>query len=380
MCFIDKLLDGAEVIWKPLGEITTITIGEFVRKDKQDPTAEYPVYNGGRTPTGYYAKFNNAGKKTIVSARGDAGFVNKSSTPYWAGNSCYSIGAKDDQLLHWMFVYYFLKSSEAKLAGMQQKGGIPAVSKKQMEGFQIPIPCPSNPKKSFGIQSEIVRILNAFAGLTAELTEELTARKKQCTYYRDQLLSFEDGEVEWKTLGEEATITIGEFVRKDKQDPNGKFPVYNGGRAPTGYLDRYNNSGDKIIVSARGANAGFVNRRSAPYWAGNSCYSIAVRDDEKLDWMFAYYYLKRSESKLIGIQQRGGIPAVSKKQMEDFLLPIPSMAEQTRVVAILDKFEELTNSVSRGLPREIELRQKQYEYYRDLLLSFPKPIEGGSVK
>ena len=88
--------------------------------------------------------------------------------------------------------------------------------------------------------------------------------------------------------------------------------------------------------------------------------------------MFVYFYLKQSEVKLTGLQQKGGIPAVSKKQMEDFLLPIPSLAEQARIVAILDKFDALTNSITEGLPREIELRQKQYEYYRDLLLSFPK--------
>lgn len=92
-----------------------------------------------------------------------------------------------------------------------------------------------------------------------------------------------------------------------------------------------------------------------------------------LNWMFVYFYLKHSEAKFIGIQQKGGIPAVSKKQMEDFLFPIPPLAEQTRIVAILDKFDALTNSLTEGLPREIELRQKQYEYYRDLLLSFPKP-------
>ena len=94
-----------------------------------------------------------------------------------------------------------------------------------------------------------------------------------------------------------------------------------------------------------------------------------------LNWMFVYFYLKHSEAKFIGIQQKGGIPAVSKKQMEDFLFPIPPLAEQTSIVAILDKFDALTNSITEGLPREISLRQKQYAHYRDLLLSFPKQAE-----
>jgi len=191
MSYLEKLFNKIEVEWIPLEEIATITIGEFVHKNAQDEEAQYPVYNGGISPTGYYDKFNNEGNKIIVSARGaNAGFVNRISKPYWAGNSCYSIGIKDSSKVNWLYVYYFLKRDENKLIGSQQKGGIPAVSKKQMEIFQIPIPCPENPKKSLEIQAEIVRILDAFTGLTAELIAELTARKKQYEYYRDLLLTF----------------------------------------------------------------------------------------------------------------------------------------------------------------------------------------------
>ena len=180
--------------WKTLGEVATITIGEFVHKNNQDSSAQYPVYNGGTSHTGYYDKYNNIGDKIIVSARGaNAGFVNRISKPYWAGNSCYSIGIKNSEELNWIFVFYFLKNSENRLIGDQQKGGIPAVSKKQMEALLIPIPCPENPKKSLEIQAEIVRILDTFPDLTADLTAELTARKKQYEYYRDKLLSFEGG-------------------------------------------------------------------------------------------------------------------------------------------------------------------------------------------
>lgn len=143
LSYLEKLLDGLEVEWRALGEVTTITIGEFVHKNNQNSSARYPVYNGGTSHTGFYDKYNNTGDKVIVSARGaNAGFVNRISKPYWAGNSCYSIGIKDTAELSWIFVYYFLKNSERNLIGDQQKGGIPAVSKKQMEMFKIPIPCP----------------------------------------------------------------------------------------------------------------------------------------------------------------------------------------------------------------------------------------------
>lgn len=282
--------------------------------------------------------------------------------------------AKQDEVLpkwiwHWISTSYFKEYVEENQSG----SAYPAISDAKVKECYIPVPCPENPEKSLTIQSEIVRILDKFTALTAELTAELTMRKKQYNYYRNQLLSFEGGSVEWKSLGEVAIITIGAFVRKDKQNPDADYPVYNGGRTPTGYYEDFNNDGDKIIVSARGANAGFVNKSSTPYWAGNSCYSISVRSTEQLHWMYVYYYLKQSETKLTGIQQKGGIPAVSKKQMEDLLLPIPSKSEQVRIVTILNKFDTLTSSITEGLPREIELRQKQYEYYRDLLFSFPRP-------
>ncbi len=297
---------------------------------------------------------------------------------YKKGTKCYlnqRVGKfiPKENILNNNYLYHFLLLNTETIYILAGGGAQPNLSSNAlMSKLLIPIPCPDNPEKSLAIQSEIVRILDKFTALTAELTAELNMRKKQYNYYRDQLLSFEGGSVEWKSLGEVAIITIGAFVRKDKQNPDADYPVYNGGRTPTGYYEDFNNDGDKIIVSARGANAGFVNKSSTPYWAGNSCYSISVRSTEQLHWMYVYYYLKQSETKLTGIQQKGGIPAVSKKQMEDLLLPIPSKSEQVRIVTILDKFDTLTSSITEGLPREIELRQKQYEYYRDLLFSFPK--------
>ena len=106
--------------------------------------------------------------------------------------------------------------------------------------------------------------------------------------YMEKLL---DGvEVEWKSLSDIATITIGDFVHKNNQDSSAKYPVYNGGISPTGYYEKYNNTGNKIIVSARGANAGFVNRISQPYWAGNSCYSVGVKNSAEINWTYVFIF------------------------------------------------------------------------------------------
>ncbi|EJH4225713.1 TPA: restriction endonuclease subunit S [Escherichia coli] len=393
LSYLEKLLDGAEVEWLPLG-----VLGELVRGNglpKTDFTeAGIPAIHYGQIYTFYglstettksFVSQDTAKKLKKVNT-GDVVITNTSENLDDVGKALVYLGKEQavtgghatifkprEGIIGKYFAYFTQTNSFYNEKRKYSKGTkVIDVSASDMAKIIIPIPCPNNPEKSLAIQSEIVRILDKFTALTAELTAELNMRKKQYNHYRDQLLSFEGGSVEWKSLGEVAIITIGAFVRKDKQNPDADYPVYNGGRTPTGYYEDFNNDGDKIIVSARGANAGFVNKSSTPYWAGNSCYSISVRSTEQLHWMYVYYYLKQSETKLTGIQQKGGIPAVSKKQMEDLLLPIPSKSEQVRIVTILDKFDTLTSSITEGLPREIELRQKQYEYYRDLLFSFPK--------
>ena len=172
--------------------------------------------------------------------------------------------------------------------------------------------------------------------------------------------------VKFKRLDEVATTTIGEFVHKNKQNPDAAYPVYNGGRTETGYYDQYNNQGEKIIISARGAYAGFVNCTTKPYWAGNSSYSISVKSPVNTDWRYIYYFLKRSQDKFTESQQKGGIPAVSKKQVEKFKIPVPPLEVQAEIVKILDTFTQLEAE----LEAELEARRKQYEFYRNQLLTF----------
>lgn len=171
--------------------------------------------------------------------------------------------------------------------------------------------------------------------------------------------------VEYTALGKIAAVSIGEFVRKDKQSPDAPYPVFNGGTSNTGFYDDYNRTANKIIISARGANAGFVNRVFTKFWSGNSCYTIDVTDSS-VSWVYLYYWLKSREKKLLGEQQKGGIPAVSKKQVEEFSIPVPPLEIQQEIVQILDRFTELTEE----LTAELTARKKQYEYYQQKLFAF----------
>ncbi|HFN7125514.1 TPA: restriction endonuclease subunit S, partial [Klebsiella pneumoniae] len=284
MSYLEKLLDGVEVEWKAVGDIAGYSPTK-VDADKLDATSFVGVDNlladkGGRIDATYQP---NTARLTAYEP-GDIllGNIRPYLKKVWMAENnggcsgdvlAIRILADCKKIISPEYLYYALSSDSFFSYSMQHAKGakMPRGSKDAILNYQIPIPCPSAPEKSLAIQSEIVRILDKFTALTAELTAELTMRKKQYNYYRDQLLSFEGGSVEWKSLGEVAIITIGAFVRKDKQNPDADYPVYNGGRTPTGYYEDFNNDGDKIIVSARGANAGFVNKSSTPYWAGNSC-------------------------------------------------------------------------------------------------------------
>ena len=265
------------------------------------------------------------------------------------------------------FLFYYCFKLDAYCLECLKQSNFSSVDMKKFSKFPFPIP-------PLPVQREIVRILDSFTELTAELiaelTAELTSRKKQYEYYRELVL-FSGNNSQVLRIADIASVSIGEFVHKNKQQPDGQYPVYNGGITNTGYYDNYNREANKIIISARGANAGYVNRVFTKYWSGNSCYTIDVTN-EHVDWNYVYHWLKANEQKLIGDQQKGGIPAVSKKQVENFQLIIPEKKQQMRIVSILETFEIMNNDISSGLPAEITARQKQYEYYRDKLLTFKK--------
>ena len=258
------------------------------------------------------------------------------------------------------FAYYYLSAYfKAFILRKAVSATVTSIRKPMIEQFPIPLP-------PLPVQQEIVRILDHFT----ELTAELTARRKQYAYYRDALLTFGD-EVEHKKISDFSRVSIGEFVHKSKQRDDYQYPVFNGGTSNTGYYEEYNRDANKIIVSARGANAGYVNRVFEKFWSGNSCYTIDLVSEDG-NWNYVYYFLKAYEAQLLGSQQKGGIPAVSKKQIEKFSVPIPTIEKQSYIVSILDHFYGLCNDLTSGLPAEINARQKQYEYYRDKLLSFPE--------
>lgn len=216
----------------------------------------------------------------------------------------------------------------------------------------------SNIEFSFPTLSEQTKIASFLTAVDEKL-QTLKKKKSLLENYKKGVmqklfsheLKFKDenGEdfPEWevKRLGEVTEITIGEFVIRTKQNPNGKYPVLNGGKTYTGFYDEFNNEGNKIIISARGANAGYVNFAVGRYWAGNSCYSIGVLDKTKFDILFFYHYIKMHENSFIQNQQSANIPSVSKKDAENFIIQIPILSEQTKISSYLSAIDEKIKAV-----------------------------------
>ena len=191
----------------------------------------------------------------------------------------------------------------------------------------------------------------------------------QYSYYREKLLTFDENEVEWKSLGEVGEIKRGVAFTK-KQAVFGKFPVVANAAEPITFHNEFNRNGEFIVVARSGANAGLIS-----YWNEELFLTDAFSihpNNSVLNTKFAFYFLKRHQREIHLMKEGSGVPHVRASDFEIYKIPVPSLKKQERIVAILDKFDILTNSISVGLPKEIELRQKQYEYYRGLLLTFPQ--------
>lgn len=375
--------DGVE--YKRTEDIATTLIGEFVHKNKQREGAPYPVYNGGSSNTGFYDEYNREANCIIVSARGaNAGFVNKITTRFWSGNSCYTIIVNDKNLL-WTFAYYWFKSNERRLLGEQQKGGIPAISKKQIEDFKIPVP-------PLPVQEEIVRVLDAFTELQAELQAELQKRKLQYNYYLDNLLNFNRGgyqaEVRWMKLKDVCMKTSNikwksaagqyryiDLSSVDIQTHSIVSAIEIDKSSAPSRAQQIVQEDDVIFATTRPTQ---MRACIIPTeYNGDICstgYCVLRVDKKILLPRFLFFSLTVSDFRtyLSNNLTLGNYPSISNNTLLGYEVPVPSLAEQQKIVSILDRFDRLTNDLTQGLPAEIEKRRQQYEYYRDKLLTFKR--------
>ena len=396
--YMEKLLDGAEVEWKVLEDVVFFANGKGHEKVITE-NGSYIVVNSKFISTdGKVSKYSDEqlcplSVDDILIVMSDLPngkalaktFIVDENDKYTLNQRIGAISVKNKKSLLPKFLNYVLNRTPSLTKydnGVDQTN----LKKGQILDVKIPIPCPNNPEKSLAIQAEIVRILDAFTAMTAELTAELNMRKKQYKYYRDQLLSFEDDEVEWKTLEEVAHFANGKGHEKDISE-NGKFIVVNSKFISTdGLVAKYSDSqlcplfkDDILLVmsdlpNGKALSKTFIVDEDERYTLNQRIGAITVKDKSEMWPKFLHYYLDRTPQLLKhdnGVDQTN----LRKGQILEVKVPILPLQKQEHIVSILDKFDKLTKSLSEGLPHEIELRQKQYEYYRELLLSFPKSEE-----
>ncbi|MHB8091113.1 MAG: restriction endonuclease subunit S [Syntrophales bacterium] len=281
-----------------------------------------------------------------------------------------AIQINNKEMLQSEFLYYLLSSDDFFNFDMKFAKGakMPRGNKSEILKFPIPIPTPA-------IQQEIVRILDTFTTLEAELEAELEARKKQYGYYREELLTFGD-DVKWKTLGAVGKLLRGTAITA-KETTDGEIPVVANAPKPIYFHSESNRSGETIVVARSGAYAGLVSFWSQPIFLTDA-FSV-FPDAAMLKAKFVYYLLKQKQETIHSMKKGSGVPHVRVKDFESYPIPIPPLADQERIVAILDKFDALVNDISAGLPAELNARHKQYEYYRNKLLTF-KPLENEYAK
>ena len=303
----------------------------------------------------------------------------------------------DTDILSNKYLYYVLDSRLDIIESFYRGSGIKHPDMNKVLHLEIPIP-------PMPVQEEIVRILDKFTELETELETELALRKQQYEYYRDNLLDFEmfskenikdlslssltdvqkfvwelvqkyapDG-VEYDKIGNKNLFDIsrGNVISKDYiQGHQGDYPVYSSqteNNGCLGYIDTYAQEGESITWTTDGANAGTVFYRNGRYNITNVCGLINVIDKENILTKYVSYILSASTDKYVN---RGmGNPKLMSNVMATIKIPIPPKPMQEKIVEILDKFNDLTTDIQKGLPAEIEMRRKQYEYYRDKLLSF----------
>lgn len=265
------------------------------------------------------------------------------------------------------FLYFVLSSDDFFIFNTQHsKGGkMPRGSKAAIMSFDIPLP-------PMEIQREVARVLGSFRSLEVHLEEELDSRRKQYAFYRDAFFSEFDANTEWATLGDVASVRVGQAPPPGVVVESGPFPFINAGTGESGRATERNTPGGTVTIPSRGqGGVGVVGYQAKDFWCGPLCYRVESSTD-RLFTRYLFFFLKSIQPAIRGLQQTGGTPALNKKELVLVEVPIPSLQEQERVVSLLNQFDELINDPLDGIPAEISARMQQFEYYRTRILSFEK--------
>ena len=284
--------------------------------------------------------------------------------PATLNGGVFVVRCKDSSLEN-RFILHYLLSNHFQSVVEQQKTGstISHLTQTLFSRLMIPIP-------PLEIQREIVRILDNFTNLTAELTKELTDRKVQYAYYRNKFLYFDESSASLKSIGDICNVVVGgeppaDCIKGESKDSSHMFPVWGNGKEAYGYSGTYKIDRDAVVISSIGANTGAVYYRKA-FFTPIIRLKVVMPKDNQLSSRFLFHVLSATAIK----SKSSSVPNMNANEIKAIKIPVPPLDVQNRIVNVLDNFEKICSDLNIGLPAEIEARQKQYEYYRDKLLTF----------
>lgn len=314
-----------------------------------------------------FSAVGTVGKVALVEIEPDNFDVNESTFILKPNNSIV-----DSKYL----MYYLRGNTFQNILSSNLKGStLSGIRKGDLECFEIPIPSPETQEKIVEI---LDKLTNYVTELQSELQSELQLRTKQYTYYRDKLLSEDYLNKITKEMEEDRRLrveklkNICEFKRgkrlvKNELQEEGDFPVYQNSITPLGYYHEKNFDKDTTFIISAGA-AGEIVYSDRDFWAADDVYVLLTRED--IMSRYLYYCLMSKQYIIKSKVRKASIPRLSKDDIEKIIIPLPSLSLQNKIVKILDKFQILLADTKGLLPEEIEQRQKQYEYYREKLLTF----------
>lgn len=401
MSFLERLLGGAEVDWRPIGEVCNILNGyafkskNFNSNGEGLPLIRIRDVNTGLSNTYYSGEYDNRflvnKGDLLIGMDGDFQAIRWSHNKALLNQRVCRLQDYGKEIIP-DFMFYIVQGELDRIHRSIPGSTVKHLSSRELERSLIPLP-------SITVQKEILRLLESFTDFTTQLTKELStelkARNQQFNYYKEELFKFKKDKVQFEPLHEIGEFQRGKrFVKTDLISEG--VPTIHYGEMYTYYgpwadktisfvsqelVDykklRMAENGDVVIVAA-GETIEDIGKGTA--WLGNkgavihdACFGFRSSLNPKY---VAYFTRTRQFHDQIRKHIRTGkISAINSKGLSKAIIPVPSPEEQERIVSILDRYDTLTKSISTVLPEEIELREKQYEYYRDKLLTFPKKIE-----
>ena len=363
------------VFQSDLREVSSIIRGKRVTKRDVKERGDDPVISGGESPMGYYDTFNREANTITIAQYGAAGYVDFQKNKFWANDVCYSIlpfESVDNK-----YLYYTLKSKQNFIYSIRNTDAVPfSLPINTLYSIQIPLP-------HIKVQEEIVKILDSFTNLIDALNEELSLRQKQFEYYREKLLTFDDKSL-LKPINEIGTLFRGNGLQKKDFVDEGVGCIHYGQiytklgfslSKPLTYVTKETakpltkvRKGD-LVIACTSENIEDVCK--SVVWEGEEeivtgGHACVLRHNENPRYIGYFFQTHQFFMQKKQYAYGAKVIDIKTEKLGKILIPIPPLAIQQSIVEKLDAFESLISS----LKEEIALRQKQYEYYREKLLTF----------